>query len=275
MRRSVMQQILEFLDYKMKTPIAYESFSESWFHYLFLVLMFLMMFLGVKYARKTTTKELKKTLLLLGLLMIVLEIYKQIIFTYEANDYQWYAFPFQFCSTPMYLFVLYGLSKNERLEGHLLSFLATYGFFAGIAVMLYPSTVFVETIGINIQTMVHHGFMAIVGVSLLLSKVQFSLKTMKQAMTTFGVLVLSAIVLNELFNLLINDGTFNMFFINSRFENGLPVLSLIEPHVPHTLFVLIYFFGFSLVAYLMLLFGQALSRLLSKHTKMDNHLKND
>jgi hypothetical protein len=141
--------------------------------------------------------------------------------------------------------------------------------------MLYPSTVFVETIGINIQTMIHHGFMAIVGVSLLLSKVQFNLKTMKQAMTTFGVLVLSAIVLNELFNLLISDGTFNMFFINSRFENGLPVLSLIEPHVPHTLFVLIYFFGFSLVAYLMLLFGQALSRLLSKHTKMDNHLKND
>lgn len=269
-----MQQFLEFLDMKMKTPIAYETFSSSWFHYLFLIIMFVLMYFGIKYARTHSIKDVKKALFVIGLFMIILEIYKQVIFTYEANSYQWYAFPFQFCSTPMYLFILIGLTKNEKIETYLLSFLATYGFFAGIAVMLYPATVFVETIGINIQTMVHHGSMAIVGISLLLSKVSFSLKTMLRAMTTFSVLVVIAITLNSVHNLLIQEGTFNMFFINYKYNSDLPVLSLIEPHVPHYLFVVIYFFGFSLVAYIMLMFGKLLNNLL-KTTTSNQTLKKD
>ena len=38
-------------------------------------------------------------------------------------------------------------------------------------IMLYPSSVFIErVIGINIQTMVHHGLIAVIGLALLLTK---------------------------------------------------------------------------------------------------------
>ncbi|MDY0210797.1 MAG: YwaF family protein [Acholeplasma sp.] len=248
-----METLLNFLNLKMKTPVAYTSFETSWFHYLSLLLMIIGILIFTKLFKRTSSTTLKQILLVVGLLMIVLEIYKQIIYTYEAKDYQWYAFPFQFCSTPMYLYVLYGLTKNQKLETHLLAFLSTYGTFAGLAVMFYPSTVFIDTIGINIQTMVHHGFMAIIGVSLLLSKPLFSLRTMVNALKVFLMLVVIAISLNLLFNQFVHDGAFNMFFINPNFDNQLPILSLLDPYLPHPIFVLVYIIGFSFVSYLTLL----------------------
>ena len=51
----------------------------------------------------------QKIILISGFIMLIFEIYKQVIFTYQVGHYQWYAFPFQFCSTPMYLYIIYGL----------------------------------------------------------------------------------------------------------------------------------------------------------------------
>jgi hypothetical protein len=112
-----MQQIIEFLDYKMKTPIAYESFSESWFHYLFLVLMFLMMFLGVKYARKTTTKELKKTLLLLGLLMIVLRYTNKLFLPLRKTTISGMRFPSNFVQPQCICLSFMVYPKTNDLKG--------------------------------------------------------------------------------------------------------------------------------------------------------------
>ena len=82
-------------------------------------------------------------------------------------DYQWYAFPFQFCSTPMYIGLLAAVVKRKSLHIRLCSYLATYALFAGICVMAYPVTVFIDTVGINIQTMVCHGSMITTGIVLL------------------------------------------------------------------------------------------------------------
>jgi hypothetical protein len=43
-----------------------------------------------------------------------------------------------------------------------------------------------------------------------------------------------------------------MFFINPRYENGIPVLSIFQPLVPHVIFLMIYLFGFTLCAGMML-----------------------
>ena len=116
---------------------------------------------------------MRRFLLVESLLITVLEIYKQINFSFHVDgiqilfDYQWYAFPFQFCSTPMYIGLLAAVVRSKSLHMRLCSYLATYALFAGICVMAYPSTVFIDTVGINIQTMIWHGSMITVGIVLL------------------------------------------------------------------------------------------------------------
>jgi hypothetical protein len=250
-----MHLIFELLDSKMNRPESYGSLETSWFHYLSLILVFILTVQLTNKFKTSSDNQIKKILLITGLVMIVLEIYKQIIFTYQANAYQWYAFPFQFCSTPMYLFIIYGLNKNEKIDHYLLSFLATYSTFAGLAVMLYPTDVFIETIGINVQTMIHHGAMAVIGLSLLLTKMKLNYKYLAKGFVVFIILGGMAVVLNTLFNLQNIEGTFNMFFINERFVNHLPVLGSIQPLVPHIVFLVIYFLGFSFVATLVFILG--------------------
>src|SRR5690606_11564090 len=162
-----MLEILKFLDGNMETPVAYSPFATSWFHWLSLIVLAITTVWFISYFKRANEKQIKKVILISGIIMVLFEIYKQVIFNYSETEYQWYAFPFQFCSTPMYLYLILGLSKSRKLDQFLIAYLATYATFAGYAVMLYPSTVFVPTIGINIQTMVHHGLIAVIGIALL------------------------------------------------------------------------------------------------------------
>ncbi|MBU1143027.1 MAG: YwaF family protein, partial [Firmicutes bacterium] len=148
-----MNEILQFLNGEMNRPLPYGTLSEGWFHYLSLVLVIVASVIAITRMKNMSDKKLKKVLLIFAIILIVFEIYKQLIFSYQANwNYQWYAFPFQFCSTPMYVALFAGLTRNKKIFEALKIFLATFGLFAGVAVMLYPMTVFVGTIGINIQT---------------------------------------------------------------------------------------------------------------------------
>jgi hypothetical protein len=256
-----MNTLLEFLNTQMRQPNPWGSLKSGWFHYISLALMVIGMVIVVIRFKQISEEKLKKTLVVYACVLLIFEVYKQVIFTYQASAYQWYAFPFQFCSTPMYVSLVAGLTKNNKLRTYLISFLATFGFFAGLAVMLYPETVFVRTLGINMQTMIHHGGMAIMGFGLLAHQVKLESKTILKASLVFTCLVGIAMVMNLIHNTWIQEGTFNMFFINHLYENGIPVLSLFQPLVPHIVFLMIYIFGFSLVAYIILMVRIGISKL--------------
>jgi len=251
---NILETILEFLNHDMRTPVSYQSFSISWFHYLALTIAIICSVIAIKKLKNASDQEVKRFLLGFSILLLSFEAYKQLIFSYQQNwNYPWYIFPFQFCSTPMYVGLIAGLTNNVKVRQACINFLGTFGLFAGTAVMLYPNDVFITTIGINIQTMIHHGSMMVVGMALLASKVKLTSRSILSATLIFTILVSIAIGLNYIHNTYIADGTFNMFFINPLFQNHLPVLSIIEPLVPHPVFVLIYIVGFAFVAYLMLL----------------------
>jgi hypothetical protein len=244
-----MQKLLDFLNGQMNQPALYGNLQSSWFHYLAVILVIIGSIISVTRLKGMDEKKLDKVLIIFSIILLTLELYKQLIFSYQANwDYQWYAFPFQFCSTPMYIALAAGLTKNKVIKEAMISFLATFGLFAGAAVMIYPATVFVQTTGINIQTMVHHGGMTILGVGLLANHVKLKWSSVLKASVVFASLMVIAMVMNGVFNAFIQDGTFNMFFINHKFDNGIPVLMIFQPLVPHIVFLLIYLFGFMLCA---------------------------
>lgn len=255
----VIESILRFLDSRMETPQPY-----GWFHLAFLALSFLAALVLCLLWKKGVFKDVHRVVLIVAIIVGVLEIYKQINFTFDyeggiSAHYQWYAFPWQFCSTPLYIGLLAGLSRG-KLHDHLCSYLATYAFFAGTAVMLYPNTVFIPTIGICIQTMICHGSMITVAIFLYYTghvKIKFS--TLLKAMPVFMVCMAIALGLNELAVVvgITENHTFNMFFISRHFESTLPVYSLIHNAISGTatgylISLVIYFFGFTACAGIML-----------------------
>lgn len=236
---NLLENILNLLNFQMNTPTDY-----GWFHVLSLiVLVFLIVILIIK------KPNIKKVLFISSLIMIIFEIYKQITFSYSDStwEYQWYAFPFQFCSTPMYVAFLASITKNKKLEKCLYSFLATYGLVGGIAVMLYPNTVFVSETLINIQTMTHHGLMVVMGLYVIISKsIDFNFKTLINALKVFLILILIALFINITTYYIGIDNGLEMFFISPFHTSSLPVFSIIYEKIPYILFLLFYIFIFTL-----------------------------
>lgn len=248
---TLFEELLAWLDGNMATPSSF-----GWFHLLCVMIVVSLCVWAILKARNLSDKAFRRTLGITAGVLLALEVYKQLNFSYDpTNDswsYEWYAFPFQFCSTPMYVMLAAALIPQEKIRKSLYSFLATYALFAGCAVMVYPNDVFIETIGINIQTMIHHGMMVVIGVFMYASgKVQFSHKTVLHALPTFLTLVAIALTANLLYGKFGDpEQTFNMFFISPYYACTLPILSLIYGKIPYLVFLFCYVVGFSAAAYL-------------------------
>ena len=259
-------KILKILDAEMPTPEMY-----GWFHILFLILSVGAGILLCFLYKKGYIRNVRKVILIVSITVIILEIYKLINFGFEYEDgieynFPWGYLPWQFCSTPMFIGLLAGLTKG-KFHNVMCCFLATFAVFAGTAVMLYPSTVFIDTIGINIQTMICHGSMITVGIFLYYTNhVKAEFKTLSKGACVFSVCVAIAVALNEIGHAagLTEDHFFNMFYISRHEDGHLPVYSSIQEVVPYPWCLFIYIIGFTAAAGVILLVAMGLKKLGTK-----------
>lgn len=253
------QQFLQVLKSEMPTPGNY-----GWFHILALTVMLgLILFLCIK-EKDCPDKTFRRILLVSWIVIICLEIYKQIAYVGFQGDpgsyhweYGWGSFPFQFCSTPIYILPFAIFLRDGKLRDAAMSFLSGFSLFAGLAVCLYPNDVFIPMIGINIQTMVHHGLQLVLGIFIAVhNRKKLGLRWYLSSIPVFAGLVAVAMTLNAILPRFIGEGhRFNMFFVNPKVGCTLPVLSLFyespENHLlPYPVFLLLYLVGFSLCALL-------------------------
>lgn len=259
---------LKILNLKMETPELY-----GWFHWLFIILTILATVYLCVVCKHRTRRQVIAMVFGTAVLAIVLEVYKQINFTFTVDgdtinsDFQWYAFPWQFCSMPMYVGLLAGIIRKGKVHDALCAFLATYSIFAGVCVMVYPASVFIDTIGINIQTMICHGSMIVIGVYLLYTGyVKMEHKTILKAIPVFVAGMGIAMILNEIAyrSGLLETDTFNMFFISPHCEPSLPVYSIVQAVVPYPWCLILYVVAFTLAAYLMLLISMAVRKIVRR-----------
>lgn len=142
---------------------------------------------------------------------------------------------------------------------------------AGISVMLYPITVFVKETLINVQTMVHHGFMIIMGVYLIANKdVECNFKSLINGAKVFGVLVAIALIANITTYYIGIDNGLELFYISPYHTSILPVYSIIYTKVPYIIFLLIYLVSFTVGAYIPLLIFKLINKNKVKEETIDD-----
>jgi len=263
-----MNEFLHWLEGTMATPTWF-----GWFHIMWLVIMISVCVLIYIFRNKISKKTVNIILIVTGIVLVIFEIYKQVIYTFDYHgvgepatwSYRWWAFPFQFCSTPMYLMILAGILRKGKVYDCLTGYLATYALFAGLAVMFYPGGVFTSEIGINIQTMFWHSSMFMIGFLLLATRtVEFKFKTVLKATIVFAIMVSMALIMDILWHFYGTKSSFNMFYISPYYPCTLPLLEIIYANTPYVVFLLIYIIGFMLVASIMMGFAKTFN-LLEKH----------
>lgn len=251
----------------MNTPTNYDPFHLMWVGIVILTSILLVCFF-----KRQSDKGVRIMAGSLWGLMVVLEIIKQLLFSISLVDgqfvwdYQWYAFPFQFCSSPLYVLPIVAFFKDGKLRDAAITFLATFSLFAGLCVYVFPNDVFISTTFINYQTMIHHGTQVFFGAYLAFRyREKMTFKNLVWATAIFSALASLAMAMDigahHLFPMWGIDETFNMFYISPYYECTLPLLSMVYAAVPYPVFLCVYIFGFMICAGLIMLIMNGLVKL--------------
>jgi len=246
------EKFIYFLQSEMETPTRF-----GWFHIGWIILTFVFIIFLATRRKNYSDKQLKIVLCIYGVIAFILELLKQISWSFNYDtvtevvswSYEWYAAPFQLCTTPIYVCLFCLLLKKCRLRDSLLAFLSYVTILGSISTMILPDSCFVSDILVNIHTMWLHMGSFVVSVYLLITgEVKINYKSWKNAVFIFMLLVGFALGLNiGIYNSgVLHGDSFNMFYISPYFISTLPVFNVIQEKVPYIVFLIIYVLALSL-----------------------------
>ena len=269
------EKIVYFFQMEMTEPSAF-----GWFHWLWIFLTVFALTILFIFRKKADEKQLKMVLLIYGIIALLLEVIKQVMwsFNYDPStnivtwDYQWYAAPFQLCTTPIFVCLISSALKKGKFRDGLLSYIAFVTILGSFMTILIPDSCFVSDILVNIHTMWLHCGSFVVSVYLLMSGfVKINKQNLKTALFVFLVFVGLAQIINiGVYNLgILNGETFNMFYISPYFTSTLPVFSTIQENVPFIVFLVTYLLAICLGAIVVYSFAKLIKFIVRKHKKTD------
>lgn len=267
---NVFERIIYFLQMEMSEPKAF-----GWFHLMWIFLIVLSLLTLFILRKKYNDKQLKIVLGVYGIIALLLELIKQLIWSFNydptANiitwDYEWYSAPFQLCTTPIFVSLTCLFLKNNKLRNALLSYMAFVTILGSFVTIIIPDSCFVSDTLVNIHTMWLHCGSFVVSVYLLMSKsVRINKQNLRSSLLIFLVFVLIAQTLNiTIYNSgILNGETFNMFYISPYFTSTLPVFNVIQENAPFIIYFLIYILAISIGAFIVYYIAYVIKKLKSK-----------
>lgn len=238
----------------METPQTW-----GWFHLLWIfasiIAIILLCIKDEKCKHDNLHREclLKWILSVYGFTALILEITKQIIWSFNYDtatgivtwDYQWYAAPFQLCTTPIFVSIIAIFLKPGKMRKALFSYISYVTILGSVITMFIPKSCFTDYIEVNVHTMwLHCGSFVLSMYLLICGFVEDEKKNLQSAVLIFAVAATIANVLNIVIykSGILGGETFNMFYISPYFVSGLPVFDKIWQSVPYPIFLLIYVF---------------------------------
>ena len=233
----------------MEKPKAYGSF-----HLTFTFVGFALCLLFAYLLRHLGEKGNRRLLTSLGVFLILTEIYKQLFYTYYigGGSYQWWIFPFQLCSVPMYLCVIAPWVKNKKISHAMYSFMTTFNLLGGFMAFIEPSGIVHEYWTLTLHAFVWHMTLVLIGFYLVASgRGATEMRDFRGGVITFVALCAVAFCINLLF-WTPSGGDINMFFVGPR-NSSLLVFKQIAEAAGWYISTLLYIPAVSLGAFLFFL----------------------
>lgn len=191
--------------------------------------------------KKSSPHRIEKILFFIGIFLLTSEILKQLLLTFVVNvgHYNLWYFPFQLCSLPMYLLVLYPFLHTQSARNTTLGFLATYNLLGGIAVFFDTSGMHYPLLILTVHSYLWHILLIVTGILSGILLVQKSAtvpslsysKDMKRQLTDASMhhllpsfsritllYILFALIAEYLNHILDSFGEINLFYINPDYR---------------------------------------------------------
>lgn len=263
---SAVEKALTWLKKTISLPMPFGAL-----HLAFLAGILLSCVACLAVGKRVKRKHVNLVLFITASVLIFMETVKQLYYAYNPAkntwQYAWGEFPFQFCSTPMYIMMLAALCRKGKLYDACTAFIATYGLFAGIlVVILVPSSVLVPDLFLSVHTLTYHSVMIIIPAFLYgTNTVKPQFNTLQKALPIFLCLVGMAMFMNALYARYGNPNhQFNMFFISPKGNTPIGFVNNIIPKMSAFTIALCYTVIFTIAALLTLLFAMLVKLCLGK-----------
>ena len=244
----------------------------SWFHFIALIPIIAIAILVPFFCKDVKEKTYKLILLISWIVLIKLEIFKQLVKAYHFGEPSYWEysirdFPFSICSMVYYLMpiiLFINKEKHPKIVDAAVGYLSFITLTMGIVVCVYTKMVTSDLIYINIQTMVHHGALIVLGVFIYVwNRKTITIKTFYRSLIAFGITAVIAILINLAFY----PNFINMFFINPRRITNLPIGSVVQEKAGYPVYLIGFLALIALVTYLTYLVETSIYKLIKNKAK--------
>lgn len=207
---SFLKHFIEATAWTMEKPKAYGAF-----HLIFTFVGLAACILLAYVLRKTGKRGNRIVLTSVGVFLLLTEIYKQLFYYYHIGEgsYQWWIFPFQLCSVPMYLCLIAPWLKEGKVQAAMYHFMTTFNLLGGIMAFAEPSGIIHGYWTLTLHAFVWHMMLIFVGLYLIASgRGAKTVKDYLSSVVLFLFLAVIAFVINLLF-WDVSGGTIKMFYV--------------------------------------------------------------
>ena len=186
-----------------------------------------------------------------GFLMLATEVWKQWCLTYRlgGGQYNWWYFPFQLCSIPMYICLLLFFVSSVKIRRILLTFLMDFGLLAGVFTFFDTSGLNYSYFPLTVHSYVWHVVLILLGLYAgYRNRTEAKYKDFAGATGIYFFCCLAATVCNLAFY---SYGKINMFYISPHFRMTQKVFRHIALILGNDAGIMIYIFSIVLGAFIL------------------------
>ena len=208
-----LEQFINATAWPMTEPASYGPF-----HLIFAFVGLAAAALLARRLRRLSDKGNRILLLTCGIFLLLSEIYKQLFYYYfiGQRSYQWWIFPFQLCSVPMYLCIIAPLLKPGKIQQGMYNFMMIYNLLGGFMAFVEPSGITHAYCTLTLHAFIWHLILVFIGLYLAFSdRAGKTMKDYRAASVTFLCLSGIAFCINLIF-WKAAEGDINMFFVGPR-----------------------------------------------------------
>ncbi|MBQ4108145.1 MAG: YwaF family protein [Clostridia bacterium] len=260
-----MYELMQLTAWGMEKPKAYGAF-----HLTFMIVGLFLCVLFAFLLRRASDRTNKIILFSCGAFLAVCEVYKQLFYTFYIGEgsYQWWIFPFQLCSVPMYLCLIVPFIKSKRVSEWIYTFLATYNLLGGFIALFEPSGLSHEYVTLTLHAFIWHILLVFIGFYIIASG--RAGKKISDFVMAFAILLFLSSVA-EWINTDLRMYDIKMFYISPYHSTPLAVFKSIEAKTNWLVNMVLYIFAMTAGAFVFFLVGLLVNKIKTIKSNKTKH----
>lgn len=220
-----MEQLLRKTAWTMNTPGLFSPF-----HLITAISGILLAFFAAKKLKHCSESVFFRILVGCGIILGASELYKQCFLYYVVNGrrYDWWYFPFQLCSIPMYFCLLLPFLRTVKLRRVFLTFMQDFNLLGGSMALAYPEGFLHPYWTLTMHGFLWHSMLVFIGLLIGFSgQADSSTKGYLKTIPLFGICCLAASAINICTPV---KGEADMFYISPYYPSSQIIFHQIAGH---------------------------------------------